>query len=158
MASAATSSESGEAVSAVVENAETQSIDGNNPEGGAEQATAEQAAATPAPKVKSSATSRHPKFRSGDKLKVHVRVKEGDKERIQVFEGYVIRFKKGGAGSFTIRKMSFGIGVERLFPLDSPMIAKIDVVARGDVARSRLYYLRQRTGKAARIAEIRERK
>jgi len=95
-----------------------------------------------------------PSFRSGDTLRVHVRVKEAEKERIQVFEGVVIRKKKGGSrASFTVRKVSYGVGVERIFPLHSPIIRKIEVVQRGRVRRSRLYYLRGLKGKAARIKE-----
>ncbi len=100
--------------------------------------------------------SEHPDFRPGDTVRVHVRIKEGDKERIQVYEGVVIRRKRAGiATTFTVRKMSYGVGVERIFPLHSPMIAKIEVRARGRVRRSRLFYLRDRTGKAARIKEKR---
>jgi len=97
-----------------------------------------------------------PVFRAGDTVKVHARVIEGEKERLQVFEGVVIR-RKGGAmrSSFTVRKMSYGVGVERTFPTHSPMIDKIDVLTRGKVRRSRTYYLRGLTGKAARIKEIR---
>ncbi len=95
-----------------------------------------------------------PDFRPGDRVQVHVRIKEGDKERIQIFEGVVIVRKRGGPSStFTVRKMSYGVGVERIFPLHSPMIAKIEVKARGRVRRSKLYYLRERTGKAARIRD-----
>ena len=97
----------------------------------------------------------HPDFRSGDTVRVHVRIKEGDKERIQVFEGVVIVRRRGRGSTFTVRKISYGVGVERIFPLDSPMIAKIDVKARGKVRRSRLFYLRELTGKAARIKERR---
>ena len=99
------------------------------------------------------ARAEHPDFRSGDTVRVHVRIKEGDKERIQVFEGVVIVRRRGAAASFTVRKISYGVGVERIFPLDSPMIAKIEVKARGRVRRSRLFYLRDLTGKAARIKE-----
>ena len=96
----------------------------------------------------------HPDFRSGDTVRVHVRIKEGDKERIQVFEGVVIvRRRAKAASTFTVRKVSYGVGVERIFPLHSPMIAKIEVKARGRVRRSRLFYLRELTGKAARIRE-----
>jgi large subunit ribosomal protein L19 len=96
----------------------------------------------------------HPQFRPGDTVRVHVRIKEGDKERIQVFEGVVIRRKRSGpASTFTVRKLSYGVGVERIFPLDGPMIAKIEVRRRGKVRRSRLFYLRDRTGKKARIKE-----
>ena len=95
-----------------------------------------------------------PSFRSGDTVKVHVRVKEAEKERIQVFEGVVIRKKKGGSrASITVRKISYGVGVERIFPLHSPIIEKIEVVQRGRVRRSRIYYLRGLKGKAARIKE-----
>ena len=96
----------------------------------------------------------HPEFRSGDTVRVHVRIKEGDKERIQVFEGVVLQRRRGGASaSFTVRKVSYGVGVERIFPLQSPTIAKIEVKARGRVRRSRLTYLRELSGKAARIRE-----
>ncbi len=95
-----------------------------------------------------------PEFRPGDTLRVHVKIKEGDKERIQVFEGIVIRKRKGNLGAtFTVRKVYYGIGVERIFPLHSPNIEKIEVVKRGKVRRSRLYYLRELRGKAARIKE-----
>ncbi len=97
-----------------------------------------------------------PYFRPGDTVKVHVKIREGDKERIQVFQGVVIRKRKGAANaSFTVRKVSYGIGVERMFPLHSPNIDKIEVVSRGRVRRSRLYYLRKRRGKSARIKELR---
>jgi large subunit ribosomal protein L19 len=95
-----------------------------------------------------------PEFRPGDTVRVHVRIPEGDKERIQVYEGVVIvRKRKGLQSTFTVRKVSYGVGVERVFPLHSPMIAKIDVKSRGLVRRSRLFYLRQRSGKAARIKD-----
>ncbi len=98
-----------------------------------------------------------PEFRSGDTLKVHVRVREGDKERIQIFQGVVISRKGSGTNeSFTVRKMSGGIGVERVFPLHSPIIDKIEVLRRGRVRRAKLYYLRGLRGKAARIEERRE--
>jgi large subunit ribosomal protein L19 len=98
--------------------------------------------------------STHPEFRSGDTVRVHVRIKEGDKERVQVFEGVVLQRRRGGASaSFTVRKVSYGVGVERIFPLQSPTIAKIEVKARGRVRRSRLTYLRELSGKAARIRE-----
>ncbi len=98
--------------------------------------------------------SEQPDFRAGDTVRVHVRIKEGDKERIQVFEGVVIVRRRAGSGStFTVRKISYGVGVERIFPLHSPLIAKIEVKARGKVRRSRLFYLRELTGKAARIRE-----
>ncbi|MBW1739696.1 MAG: 50S ribosomal protein L19 [Deltaproteobacteria bacterium] len=97
-----------------------------------------------------------PYFKPGDTVKVHVKIKEGDKERIQVFKGIVIRKRKGTTNAtFTVRKISYGVGVERIFPLHSPNIEKIEVVSRGRVRRSRLYYLRKRRGKAARIKELR---
>jgi large subunit ribosomal protein L19 len=95
-----------------------------------------------------------PVFRSGDTLKVHVRIVEGTRERIQVFEGAVISIiRKGARSSFTVRKVSYGIGVERVFPLHSPMIDKIEVVNQGKVRRAKIYYLRKLRGKAARIKE-----
>jgi large subunit ribosomal protein L19 len=95
-----------------------------------------------------------PVFRPGDTLRVHARIVEGETERIQVFEGVCIRRSRGGnRGTFTVRKTSYGVGVERTFPLSSPRIDKIEVKTRGLVRRSRLYYLRERTGKAARIRE-----
>ena len=98
-----------------------------------------------------------PSFKAGDTVKVHVKIKEGEKERIQVFEGTVIRKRKGNSrASFTVRKISYGVGVERIFPLHSPLIDKIEVVQRGRVRRARLYYLRKRRGKAARIKELRK--
>lgn len=97
-----------------------------------------------------------PDFRVGDTVRVHSRIREGDKERIQVFEGVVIRKHRGATNAtFTVRKVSYGIGVERIFPLHSPLIDKIEVVRRGRIRRARLYYLRQRFGKAARIREKR---
>ncbi|HEX16013.1 MAG: 50S ribosomal protein L19 [Deltaproteobacteria bacterium] len=97
-----------------------------------------------------------PDFRPGDTVRVHYRIQEGDKERIQVFEGVVIRKRRGGTrATFTVRKISYGIGVERIFPLHSPFIEKIEVVSRGKVRRARLYYLRERSGKSARIKERR---
>lgn len=97
-----------------------------------------------------------PDFKGGDTVKVHVRLKEGEKERIQVFEGLVIARKHGGiAETFTVRKMSSGIGVERVFPLHSPNVAKIEVTRLGKVRRAKLYYIRSRRGKAARIKELR---
>ncbi len=99
-----------------------------------------------------------PEFRTGDTVKVHVKIVEGARERIQVFEGVVIaRTRKGARTSFTVRKISYGIGVERVFPLHSPMLDKIEVVNRGQVRRSKLYYLRKLKGKAARIKERRVR-
>jgi large subunit ribosomal protein L19 len=97
-----------------------------------------------------------PDFKAGDTVKVNFKIQEGDKERIQIFEGVVIRRRRGNTrGSFTVRKVSYGIGVERIFPLHSPYIDKIEVVSKGRVRRSRLYYLRGRKGKAARIKEQR---
>ncbi|HIC92462.1 MAG TPA: 50S ribosomal protein L19 [Syntrophaceae bacterium] len=97
-----------------------------------------------------------PDFKSGDTVRVYTKVKEGDKERIQVFEGVVIRKRKGKTGAtFTVRKVSYGVGVERIFPLHSPAIEKIKIVSKGRVRRSRLYYLRKLAGKAARIKEKR---
>lgn len=93
-----------------------------------------------------------PNFSVGDTVRVHFKIVEGEKERIQVFEGVAIRKRKGGVGAtFTVRKVSYGIGVERIFPLHSPRIEKIDIVNRGRVRRARLYYLRKLRGKAARI-------
>ncbi|ANZ38343.1 50S ribosomal protein L19 [Lentzea guizhouensis] len=98
-----------------------------------------------------------PSFRAGDTLKVHVRVIEGSRERVQVFQGVVIRRQGGGIReTFTVRKVSFGVGVERTFPVHSPNIAEIEVVTRGDVRRAKLYYLRDLRGKAAKIKEKRE--
>ncbi len=98
-----------------------------------------------------------PEFRSGDTLKVHVKVREGDKERIQIFQGVVISRRGAGTNeSFTVRKMSGGIGVERVFPLHSPILDKIEVLRRGRVRRAKLFYLRGLRGKAARIEERRE--
>ena len=98
-----------------------------------------------------------PEFRPGDTLKVSVRVKEGERERVQAFEGVCIaRRNRGLQSSFTVRKISYGEGVERIFPLYSPQLAAIEVVRRGDVRRAKLYYLRGRTGKSARIAERRD--
>jgi large subunit ribosomal protein L19 len=97
-----------------------------------------------------------PDFKPGDTVKVNFKIQEGDKERIQIFEGVVIRRRRGNTrGTFTVRKISYGIGVERIFPLHSPYIDKIEVVSQGRVRRSRLYYLRGRKGKAARIKEKR---
>jgi large subunit ribosomal protein L19 len=98
-----------------------------------------------------------PDFRTGDTVKVHVRVVEGGRERVQVYEGVVIaRNGTSSRASFTVRKISFGIGVERVFPLHAPIIARIEVTRRGDVRRSKLYYLRDRVGKSARIKELRD--
>lgn len=96
-----------------------------------------------------------PNFRPGDKLKVYVKVVEGSRERIQMFEGVVIKRRGGGISeSFTVRKVSYGVGVERTFPLHSPNIDRIEVARRGKVRRAKLYYLRKLRGKAARIEEI----
>jgi large subunit ribosomal protein L19 len=96
-----------------------------------------------------------PGFKSGDTVKVHVRIIEGQKQRIQAFEGVVIRKRRGNSRSnFTVRKVSYGIGVERTFPLHSPIIDRIEVISRGLVRRSRLYYLRSLRGKKARIKEV----
>ena len=98
-----------------------------------------------------------PEFRAGDTVRVHVRVVEGDKSRIQVFQGVVIARRGGGTReTFTVRKISGGIGVERIFPLHSPNVDKVEVVRRGKVRRAKLYYLRGRRGKAARIEERRQ--
>ena len=94
-----------------------------------------------------------PAFRTGDTVRVHYLIREGDKERVQVFEGVVIRKTRGGRASFTVRKVSFGVGVERIFPMFSPRIERIEVSSKGQVRRSRLYYLRERQGKKARIKE-----
>jgi large subunit ribosomal protein L19 len=97
-----------------------------------------------------------PEFRAGDTVKVHVRVVEGNRERVQVFQGAVMRRQGGGVQeTFTVRKVSFGVGVERTFPVHSPTIARIEVTTLGDVRRAKLYYLRERHGKAAKIKEKR---
>ena len=97
-----------------------------------------------------------PDFAPGDEVKVHVRVVEGNKERVQIFQGNVIGRQGGGLQeTYTVRKLSYGVGVERTFPVHSPVIAKIEVVTRGDVRRAKLYYLRDRVGKAAKIKEKR---
>ena len=97
-----------------------------------------------------------PAFAPGDTVKVHVRVVEGNRERIQVFQGVVIRRQGSGVReTFTVRKVSFGVGVERTFPVHSPIIATVEVVTRGDVRRAKLYYLRDRVGRAAKIKEKR---
>jgi large subunit ribosomal protein L19 len=98
-----------------------------------------------------------PEFRPGDSLKVHVKVVEGNRSRLQVFQGVCIRIQGSGVGrTFTVRKVSFGVGVERTFPLHSPIFDHIEVVTRGDVRRAKLYYLRNLRGKAAKIKEKRE--
>lgn len=97
-----------------------------------------------------------PDFSAGDTVKVHVRIQEGEKERIQVFEGVVISKRRGTTNaSFTVRKMSNGVGVERIFPMHTPIVDRIDVVSKGDVRRAKIYYLRKLRGKAARIKEKR---
>ena len=98
-----------------------------------------------------------PEFRAGDTVKVHVRVIEGNRTRVQVFQGVVIRRHGGGVGeTYTVRKVSFGVGVERTFPLHTPVVEKIEVVTRGDVRRAKLYYLRGLRGKKAKIKEKRD--
>lgn len=98
-----------------------------------------------------------PAFNPGDTIKVHVKIKEGDKERIQIFEGVCIALKHGGnRTTFTVRKISFGHGVERIFPMHSRIIDKIDIVRHGRVRRAKLYYIRELRGKAARIREVKE--
>lgn len=97
-----------------------------------------------------------PDFQAGDTVKVHVKIREGNKERIQAFQGVVISKRKGGANAtFTVRKVSYGIGVERVFPMHSPSIDRVEVITRGRVRRSKIYYLRKLRGKAARIRERR---
>lgn len=94
-------------------------------------------------------------FNIGDTIKVHVRIKEGNRERIQVFEGTVIKKQNGGLReTFTVRRVAYGVGVERTFPINAPIIDKIDVVRRGKVRRSKLFYLRDRVGKAAKVKEL----
>ena len=98
-----------------------------------------------------------PAFRAGDTIKVHVKVVEGNRARVQIFQGVVIRIHGAGIGrTFTVRKVSFGVGVERTFPLHSPIFEQVEVVTRGDVRRAKLYYLRNLRGKAAKIKERRE--
>ena len=98
-----------------------------------------------------------PPFRAGDTVRVHVRIREGDKERVQIFEGVVIQRRGGGAGeTFTVRKISSGVGVERIFPVHAPIIQQIEILRRGHVRRAKLYYLRDRLGKASRIKEKRD--
>ncbi len=93
-----------------------------------------------------------PPFRPGDTVRVHVKIREGDKERVQIFEGVVIRRRGGGASAtFTVRKVSYGVGVERIFPIESPAVARVEIKARGHVRRSRLYFLRELRGKKARL-------
>jgi large subunit ribosomal protein L19 len=96
----------------------------------------------------------HPEFRVGDTVRVHVLIREGEKERVQAFEGVVIKRTRGGArAAFTVRKVSYGVGVERIFPLHTPRIDKIEIVSHGEVRRSRLFYLRDLQGKAARLTQ-----
>ncbi|AZV56288.1 50S ribosomal protein L19 [Clostridium sp. AWRP] len=96
-----------------------------------------------------------PKFNVGDTVKVHVKIKEGNRERIQVFEGVVLKRQNGGIReTFTVRRVAYGVGVERTFPVNAPIIDKIDVIRRGKVRRAKLYYLRDRVGKAAKVKEI----
>jgi len=98
----------------------------------------------------------HPDFGPGDTVKVHVKIKEGEKERVQIFQGVVISKRKGNINAtFTVRKVSYGVGVERIFPLHSPTLDKIEVVTKGRVRRAKIYYLRKLKGKAARIKERR---
>lgn len=98
-----------------------------------------------------------PRFKSGDTVRVHVKIKEGEKERIQAFQGVVISKRGGTTGAtFTVRKVSYGVGVERVFPMHSPIIDRIEVVTRGRVRRAKIYYLRKLRGKAARIKERRD--
>lgn len=93
-----------------------------------------------------------PEFGVGDTVKVHIKIKEGSRERIQIFEGFVLKMQNGGIEkTFTVRRIASGVGVEKTFPLHSPLVAKIEVVRRGDVRRAKLNYMRERTGKAARI-------
>ena len=107
--------------------------------------------------IEKSQMAERPAMKAGDTVRVHVKVREGDKERIQIFEGIVIGLHRGGArASFTVRKVSFGQGVERIFPLHSPIIQKIELVRSAKVRRAKLYYLRGRRGKSARIAERRD--
>ena len=107
--------------------------------------------------VKPEARNQVPAFRVGDTVRVHTKISEGDKERIQIFEGVVIRRKRGHLSStFTVRKVSYGVGVERIFPVYSPRIDKIEIIASGQVRRARLFYLRELQGKAARLKSAEE--
>ncbi len=104
---------------------------------------------------KSSMKAETPEFSVGDTVKVHVKIKEGDKSRIQVFEGTVIAKKHGGINeTFTVRRVAHGCGIERVFPLHSPVVEKVDIVRYGKVRRAKLYYLRDRVGKAAKVKEL----
>ncbi len=98
----------------------------------------------------------YPEFRAGDTVRVHWKVREGEKERVQAFEGLVIRKKNGTNGCFTVRKVSYGVGIERIFPINSPRYEKIELVTSGRVRRSRLFYIRELQGKAARVDKERE--
>ena len=105
-------------------------------------------------KIEEEQQSREANFRPGDTVRVHVRIREGEKLRVQVFEGVIIAMSRGGVqASFTVRKISYGVGVERVFPLHSPAIEKVEVVSSGKVRRAKLYYLRNLRGKAARLKE-----
>ena len=107
--------------------------------------------------VKPEVRAQIPEFRVGDTVRVHTKIREGDKERIQIFEGVVIRKKRGQVNTtFTVRKMSYGVGVERIFPLFSPRIDRIEVISSGKVKRARLFYLRELQGKAARLKSAEE--
>ena len=98
-----------------------------------------------------------PAFNVGDTVKVHVKIKEGNRERIQIFEGFVLKRQGGGIGeTFTVRRIASGVGVEKTFPIHSPLVEKIEVVRRGKVRRARLHYMRQRTGKSAKIKTLAE--
>lgn len=98
-----------------------------------------------------------PEFRPGDTVKVHIKIKEGSRERIQIFEGFVLKKQNGGIGeTFTVRRIASGVGVEKTFPLHSPLVEKIEVVRRGRVRRAKLYYMRERTGKSAKIKARKE--
>ena len=95
-----------------------------------------------------------PEFHVGDTVKLHVKVKEGNRERIQMFEGTVIKRQNGGLETFTVRRLAYGVGVERTFPVNSPIIEKMEVTRRGKVRRAKLFYLRDRVGKAAKVKEL----
>lgn len=96
-----------------------------------------------------------PKFNIGDTVRVHVNIKEGDRERIQMFDGIVIARRGSGVSeTFTVRRLSYGVGVERVFPINSPNVVKVDIIRRGKVRRAKLYYLRDRVGKAAKVKEL----
>lgn len=105
--------------------------------------------------VKDSLKETLPKFNIGDTVRVHVNIKEGDRERIQMFDGIVIARRGSGVSeTFTVRRLSYGVGVERVFPINSPNVVKVDVIRRGKVRRAKLYYLRDRVGKAAKVKEL----